>query len=67
METLGKSLIYLGIFLVVLGMLLSGVPQLFGWFGKLPGDIHIQDERKVILIPITSMLLLSLLALLFRR
>lgn len=61
METIGKSLIFFGILLILLGLILSGMPQLLSWFGKLPGDIHIKDDQKVIFIPITSMLLLSLI------
>jgi hypothetical protein len=56
----GKILIYLGIGLFLLGLVLSYAPGLFGWFGKLPGDIRIQDENRYIFIPITSMIIISL-------
>ncbi|MGX2041518.1 DUF2905 domain-containing protein [Methylocaldum sp. MU1018] len=56
----GKILIYAGITLFLLGLLLSYVPGLFGWFGKLPGDIRIQDEHRYIFVPITSMIVVSL-------
>ncbi len=58
---LGKILIWLGLALLTIGLLVSYVPGLFGWFGKLPGDIRIQDENRYLFIPITSMVVLSLL------
>jgi hypothetical protein len=68
----GKILIILGLALCVLGLILSHAPGLFGWFGKLPGDIRIQDENRYIFIPITSMIVVSivltlLINLFFRR
>jgi hypothetical protein len=56
----GKILILVGLALFVLGLILSYVPGLFSWFGKLPGDIRIQDENRYIFIPITSMIVVSL-------
>ncbi|BBA36612.1 hypothetical conserved protein [Methylocaldum marinum] len=69
---LGKILIYFGIVLFLIGLVLSYAPGLFGWFGKLPGDIRIQDENRYIFIPITSMIIVSivltlLINLFFRR
>jgi len=58
-EHTGLIIIGLGVLLVVVGLLVwSGG---FGWLGQLPGDIHIERERVNIYIPITSMILLSLL------
>lgn len=57
----GKFFIYLGIFLLVMGLILTYAPNLFSWFGRLPGDIRIQDENKFIFIPITSMIIVSLI------
>ncbi|GGN00949.1 hypothetical protein GCM10007092_13730 [Thermus composti] len=57
----GKLLLYLGLFLAVLGLLLLFFPKLFAWFGHLPGDIRIEREGLRVYIPITSALLLSLL------
>jgi len=48
--------VVLGITLIVVGLLLMGkVPFL----GRLPGDIRIEREHYVIYIPVTSMLILS--------
>ena len=70
MAGFGKTLIYLGIFLVVLGVIL-----LFGgkipWLGHLPGDITIERERFTLYFPLTTCVLISaiitLVLYLFRR
>jgi hypothetical protein len=58
MET-GKTLLIIGILLLLAGALLIIFPKLFNWFGQLPGDIKILRENSRIYIPITSMILLS--------
>jgi hypothetical protein len=57
----GKILMLIGLAMFVLGLILSFAPGLFGWFGKLPGDIRIEEENRFIFFPITSMILISLL------
>jgi hypothetical protein len=53
----GNLLIALGMALVLVGV---GVRLgLFGWFGRLPGDIRSDGERTTVFIPITSMLIVS--------
>ena len=55
---LGRVLLIVGIVLVVVGGLsLMGVRLPFG---RLPGDIVIEGERGTIYIPITSMIVISL-------
>lgn len=60
-----------GAVLLVVGALLQFAPWAFSWFGKLPGDIRIETERGVVFIPVTSMVIISvvltLLINLFRR
>ena len=56
-----RILMVLGLGLFALGLVLSYAPGLLGWFGKLPGDIRIQDENRFLFIPITSMIVVSLL------
>lgn len=58
---LGKLLILIGIILVVFGIIINYAPWLINWFGKLPGDIRIEDENKLLFIPITSMLVVSII------
>ena len=68
---MSRWLILAGFVLIVVGLALHYAPGLFNWFGRLPGDIRIETERGKFFIPITSMvlvsLLLTLLINLFRR
>jgi hypothetical protein len=32
----------------------------FAWFGKLPGDLRFQSNRTEVFIPLTSMLIISI-------
>jgi Protein of unknown function (DUF2905). len=57
---MGKLLIVIGCFLLLLGLIISYAPWLINWFGHLPGDIRIEDERRSLFIPITSMIVISL-------
>jgi hypothetical protein len=59
--TTGKLLIISGIVLLVLGVIVNYAPWLINWFGKLPGDIRIEDEHKMVFIPITSMIVISII------
>lgn len=59
--TTGKVLMIIGVVLVIAGLVFNYAPWLINWFGKLPGDIHIKDERRAIFIPITSMIIVSLI------
>jgi hypothetical protein len=68
---MGRWLIVAGLIILGLGIIVQFAPWLISWFGKLPGDIRIESGRTKIFIPITSMILLSvvltLLVSLFRR
>jgi len=57
----GKILAAIGVVLVVIGFVISYAPWLISWFGRLPGDIRIGDERRFVFIPITSMLVVSII------
>ena len=68
---LGKLLVGLGIFLVLLGLVLWFAPKA-PWLGKLPGDLRVEGERFSFYFPLATCLLISvlltvLLNLLFRR
>ncbi len=63
LEPLGKILVFIGIFLVVLGVIIlfgSKIP----YIGRLPGDIIIQRKNFTFYFPITTLILLNLLLLL---
>jgi uncharacterized membrane protein len=56
---MARWFIMAGLVLIVVGILIYLVPWLFNWFGKLPGDIRIEKENSKVFIPITSMILIS--------
>lgn len=56
----GKWIIYAGLILVAIGVIVQYAPWAVSWFGKLPGDIRIGTEKGRIFIPITSMIIVSL-------
>ncbi len=57
---IGKLLITVGIITVLIGLIMTYMPNLFSWFGRLPFDIRIESEHSSVFIPITSMLVISL-------
>ena len=62
--SLGRSILVVGVILVVLGLLLSlgpSLPGLFGWMGKLPGDIRIEGARGTFYFPIVTCLVVSVI------
>lgn len=59
--TIGKLLATTGAILLVIGLILTYAPWLLNWFGKLPGDIRIEDEKKLVFIPLVSMLIISII------
>lgn len=56
---LGTVLMFAGVGLLVLGALIRYVPGLFSWFGNLPGDVRIEGDNSSVFIPITSMVVVS--------
>jgi hypothetical protein len=59
MET-GKLLVAVGLAIVTLGaLMMSGVG--FGWFGRLPGDIHIERDGFSFHFPVVTCVLISVL------
>jgi Protein of unknown function (DUF2905) len=58
MGELGKTLIYLGLILVILGVVVSLAGRL-PWLGHLPGDIYIQRERFAFYFPLATCILIS--------
>ena len=56
---MNKTIIYLGILIIVIGLLWPYISKFP--FGKLPGDIAIKKEGFQFYFPITTMILISLL------
>lgn len=59
MMNLGKTLIIIGILIVLIGSLMLILPKL-PYIGKLPGDIHIKKEKFEIYIPLATSFLISI-------
>ncbi|WP_043769690.1 DUF2905 domain-containing protein [Algiphilus aromaticivorans] len=57
---MARWLILAGLALVVVGLVLHHAPWLLSWFGRLPGDIRIEGDKGNVFIPITSMVIVSL-------
>jgi uncharacterized membrane protein YidH (DUF202 family) len=68
-RTTGLLIAAIGAVVVLVGLLVAA--GALSWFGRLPGDIRVERENFALYIPITSMLLvsivLSLVALAVRR
>ncbi|MGF1586726.1 MAG: DUF2905 domain-containing protein [Bacteroidales bacterium] len=58
---MSRWFIIAGIILLLIGLLLQFFPGALNWFGRLPGDIRIESERSRIYIPITSMIIISVI------
>jgi len=58
---LGKFIIYIGLIIALLGFLINTIEFNFNWFGNLPGDIRIEKENFRLLIPITSMIIITII------
>ena len=57
-SSIGNWLIILGLVLVVIGIIAkTGV---LGWFGHLPGDVHIKREGFQFFFPLGSMIVVSI-------
>jgi len=61
MMDMSKILIITGAVILTLGIVMYYAPWLVNWFGRLPGDIRIENKNSFVFIPITSMIVLSLL------
>jgi hypothetical protein len=54
-----RVFITLGLIFVAVGVLWLIFPKALSWFGRLPGDITIQNGNTRVFIPLVSMLLVS--------
>jgi hypothetical protein len=56
----GKYIIYIGIFIVVIGTIVYFFGDKLHWIGRLPGDIRIEKTNFKFYFPITTMILASI-------
>jgi hypothetical protein len=61
MEDIGRTLIYIGLFITAMGFLIYMFDKLPFNLGRLPGDIYIKRDNFVFYFPLTSSLLISLI------
>jgi len=59
-SVMARWLMVAGVVLLLLGAVLHFAPWLLSWFGRLPGDIRYETGRTRVFIPITSMVVVSL-------
>jgi len=57
----GKFIMIFGAVLLLVGAIFYFFGSKLGWIGNLPGDIRIERENTRVYIPITTMILLSVL------
>mgnify|MGYP005844884271 CR=1 FL=1 len=58
---MARWFIVAGVVLVAIGLVLHFAPGLMQWFGKLPGDLDWRSDRTRVFVPITSMIVISVL------
>jgi hypothetical protein len=63
MTALGKTLIVIGLFLALAGLLLwsTGSVPLINRLGRLPGDIFIRRDNFTFYLPLTTCIVLSII------
>lgn len=59
MNELGRLLLVLGVVIALVGGALLVAGRFFPWLGNLPGDIRYEGENTKVFIPITTMILIS--------
>ena len=57
----GKILLFIGIFIIIAGIIVYFFHDHLKWIGKLPGDIRIERENVRFYFPITTMIVLSII------
>jgi hypothetical protein len=51
--------------LIAIGVAMHFAPWLLTWFGRLPGDIRYESARSRVFVPVTSMIVVSIILTLF--
>lgn len=58
----GKYILIAGIFIVFIGIIVYFFSDYFKWIGKLPGDFRVEKENFKFYFPLTTMIILSVIA-----
>lgn len=59
MAEMGRLLLVIGVVIALVGGVLLVAGRFFPWLGNLPGDIRYEGENTKVFIPITTMILIS--------
>ncbi|MCF6407319.1 DUF2905 domain-containing protein [Chitinophaga filiformis] len=59
MERIGKTIVLIGVIILVVGLIVWFLGDKLRFLGHLPGDIKIERENYRIYIPVTTMILVS--------
>ncbi len=59
LEPVGRSILLVGLILAAIGLVLVLAPRV-PFLGRLPGDIHFERDGVVIIVPLATMLLVSI-------
>jgi hypothetical protein len=62
MIAFGRLLIVIGLAIAFIGLLILLATRYIPWLGDLPGDFYFESENAKIYIPLTTMILVSILA-----
>jgi hypothetical protein len=62
MIAFGRLLVVIGLAIAFIGLLFLLASRYFPWLGNLPGDIRFEGENVNIYFPLTTMILVSILA-----
>lgn len=57
-SSIGNWLVFIGVFFIIAGLIAKS--GLLGWFGHLPGDLHIKREGFQLYFPLGSMIVISI-------
>ncbi len=60
-NVIGKYIIVIGLFIIIIGVLIYFYGDKLTWIGRLPGDIKISRGNLKIFLPLTTMILISVL------
>ncbi len=60
-KNIGLLMLILGFILIIFGALFFLSGNYFSWLGNLPGDIKIERENFTLYLPITTMILVSVI------
>jgi len=61
MESIGKTLIFIGLLIVFIGFLFTFFEKLPFGLGRLPGDIYIKRDNFVFYFPLASSIIISVI------